>query len=89
MQTDVAFHRILFQTAENPVFDAIHDALVNWIMERWRKIKRTDATETVAYQGHLQIYKAVSQGDPDAAETAMRKHLATSWKTWAKYLGDS
>jgi len=89
MRTDIAFHRILFQTADNPVFDAVHGALVNWIMERWRKIKRTNATETAAYQGHLQIYKAVSQRDPDAAEKAMRKHLETSWKTWAKYLGDS
>jgi len=89
MKTDIAFHRVLFQTVDNPAFDAIHGALVNWIMERWRKIERTDATETLAYQGHLQIYKAVSQGDPDAAEKAMRKHLETSWKTWAKYLGDS
>jgi len=89
LQTDIAFHRILFLTAENPVFDAAHGALVSWIMDRWRRIRRTNETETIAYQGHLQIYKAVSRHDPDAAEKAMRKHLEASWKTWAKYLGDS
>jgi len=89
MQTDIAFHRVLFQTANNPMFDAVHGALVSWIMESWRKIKRTDETETVAYQGHLQIYKAVSRHDPDAAERAMRRHLEASWKTWAKHLGNS
>jgi len=89
MQTDIHFHRVLFQTVENPVFDAIHGTLVNWIMGRWRKIERTDATETIAYQGHLQIYKTVSKHDPDAAEKAMREHLEASWKTWVKHLGDS
>jgi len=50
MQTDIAFHRILFQTANNPVFDAVHTALVGWLMARWRKIDRTDAVQTLAYK---------------------------------------
>jgi GntR family transcriptional regulator, sialic acid-inducible nan operon repressor len=88
METDAKFHAILFQTADNPVFDAVHCALVNWIMDRWREIKRTDQTETVAYQGHVQIYKTVSRKDPDGAERAIRKHLEASWKTWEKHLGN-
>jgi DNA-binding FadR family transcriptional regulator len=89
MQTDIAFHRILFQMANNPVFDAVHAALVNWLTERWRRIDRTNATEALAYQGHLQIYQAVNKGDPDAAERVMQKHLAASWKVWAKQLSSS
>ena len=88
METDVAFHAILFQTADNPVFDAVHCALSNWIMDRWREFKRTDHTETVAYQGHAQIYRAISRRDPDVAELAIRKHLEASWKTWEKQLGN-
>jgi len=86
METDIAFHRILFLVADNPVFEAVHTALVNWLMERWRKIERNRSTETLAYQGHLQIYKAISRRDPDAAEKAMQKHLATSWGIWARQL---
>jgi GntR family transcriptional regulator, sialic acid-inducible nan operon repressor len=84
MQTDIAFHSILFQTAGNPIFDAVHAALVNWLMERWRKIDRTDAVRAVAYKGHLQIFRAVERRDPDAAEGAMRNHLRASWGIWSK-----
>ncbi|MGC3980946.1 MAG: FCD domain-containing protein [Steroidobacteraceae bacterium] len=86
MQTDVAFHRILFLTANNPVFEAVHKALVNWLMQRWGKVERDTSTETLAYQGHQQIYKAISRHDPDAAEKAMRKHLASSWAIWQQQL---
>lgn len=88
VQTDVEFHRILFVVSRNPVFEAVHKALVNWLMERWAKIKRDSSTETLAYQGHLQIYKAIGRRDPDAAEKAMRKHLGASWAIWEQQLQD-
>ena len=86
METDIEFHRILFRVSDNPVFDAVHTATVNWLMERWSKIERNDSTEKLAYQGHVQISNAVGKGDPDAAEKAMNKHLAASWAVWAKQL---
>lgn len=85
-QTDAAFHGALFRLPGNPVFDSVHKALVSWLMERWGKIRRDNSTETLAYQGHLQIYKAVSRRDPDAAERAMRKHLSASWAIWSREL---
>lgn len=84
MQTDVQFHRVLFLAGNNPVFKAVHEALVKWLMERWRNIARNNTTEVLAYEGHQQIYKAISRRDPDGAETAMRKHLASSWKIWIR-----
>jgi DNA-binding FadR family transcriptional regulator len=84
MQSDVQFHRVLFLAGNNPVFKAVHESLVKWLMERWRAIVRNNSTEVLAYEGHLQIYKAISRRDPDGAETAMRKHLASSWKIWTR-----
>ncbi len=84
MQTDVQFHRVLFLVGNNPVFKAVHEALVKWLMERWRTIARNTSTETLAYEGHLHIYKAICRRDPDGAEAAMRKHLASSWKIWTR-----
>jgi len=84
MQTDVKFHRVLFLVGSNPVFKAVHEALVKWLMERWRTIARNTSTETLAYEGHLHIYKAICRRDPDGAEAAMRKHLASSWKIWTR-----
>jgi len=40
------------------VFDAVHAALVGWLMERWRKIDRTDAIQTLACKGTRKIYRA-------------------------------
>jgi DNA-binding FadR family transcriptional regulator len=84
MQTDVQFHRVLFLAGNNPVFKAVHETLVKWLMERWRNIARNNTTEVLAYEGHQQIYKAIYRRDPDGAETAMRKHLASSWKIWIR-----
>ena len=84
MQTDVEFHRLLFLIGNNPVFKAVHEALVKWLKERWLNIARNESTEALAYEGHLRIYKAISRRDPDGAETAMRKHLASSWKIWTR-----
>jgi DNA-binding FadR family transcriptional regulator len=86
MKTDIEFHRILFRVSNNPVFDAVHTAVVNWLMERWAKIERNETTENLAYQGHVQIAEAISRGNPDAAEKAMNKHLSSSWSVWAKQL---
>ena len=86
METDIEFHRILFRVCDNPVFDAVHTAVVNWLMERWSKIERNETTEKLAFQGHVQISTAVGKGDPDAAEKAMNKHLSSSWSVWAKQL---
>ncbi len=86
METDIEFHRILFLVSDNPVFAAVHTALVNWLMERWSLIRRDEKTESLAYQGHLQIANAVQKGDADAAERAMNKHLSSSWSIWARQL---
>ena len=86
METDIEFHRILFRVCDNPVFDAVHTAVVNWLMERWSKIERNDTTEKLATRATYRSPNAVGKGDPDAAEKAMNKHLSSSWSVWAKQL---
>lgn len=86
VETDIRFHSVLFRVANNPVFDAVHTAVVNWLMEHWEKIERNDTTEKLAYQGHLQIANAVGRGDAEAAEKAMNKHLSSSWDIWAEQM---
>lgn len=89
MQTDVEFHRILFQIAGNPVFGSVHTVVVNWLLKCWAEMERDEVTERLAFQGHLKVSDAVAQGDPDAAEQAMNQHLSASWSIWARQLGRS
>jgi DNA-binding FadR family transcriptional regulator len=59
MQTNIDFHQEIFRSASNPSFDAVHSTMVEWLMDRWRKIKRTRTTEMIAHEGHLQSLELV------------------------------
>ena len=87
METDIEFHRILFQISGNPIFGSIHAVVVDWLMKCWGEIERDEVSEQLAFQGHARVSDAVAQGDPDAAELAMNQHLSASWSIWARQLG--
>ncbi len=78
-RTDVAFHYVLAIIPKNPIFPAIHGAIVEWLVQQ-RHITLTwqgrKGTAQVAYDAHAAIYDAVAARDPDRAEAAMRQHLA-------------
>jgi GntR family transcriptional regulator, sialic acid-inducible nan operon repressor len=77
-KTDVAFHYILAIIPKNPIFPAIHAAIVEWLVDQrhvtlnWRG---RQGTAKVAYEAHAAIYDAIAKRDADAAEAAMRNHL--------------
>jgi DNA-binding FadR family transcriptional regulator len=87
MQTDIEFHRVLFQISGNPIFGSIHAVVVDWLMKCWGEIERDEVSEQLAFQGHVKVSVAVAQGDPDAAEQAMNQHLSAAWPFWARQLG--
>ena len=78
-RTDVAFHYVLAVIPKNPIFPAIHAAIVEWLMQQ-RHVTLTwpgrKGTAQQAYDAHAAIYDAVAAHDPDRAEEAMRAHLA-------------
>lgn len=86
VQTDIEFHRVLFATLDNPVFDAVNDALDSWLRDRWVKMVRDAQSEHTAYEGHLAIFNAIVERDGEAAAAAMSNHLNTSWKMWRRQL---
>jgi DNA-binding FadR family transcriptional regulator len=74
-KTDVAFHYVLAVIPKNPIFTAIHAALVEWLLEQRRKTL-APGEDLFAYRAHKAIFDAVAARDPDRAEEAMRAHLA-------------
>lgn len=78
-RTDVAFHYMLAVIAKNPIFTALHAAIIEWLVEQrhttlsWPGRK---GTFKKAYEAHKAIFEAIVLQDCDAAETAMRAHLA-------------
>jgi GntR family transcriptional repressor for pyruvate dehydrogenase complex len=86
IQTDVAFHFVFAEIIGNPAFVALHNAMSTWLLEQ-RQIALTEPEEDRrGYEAHARIYDAVAARDPDAAEAAMRAHLASGWVAfWNRY----
>lgn len=82
--SDVQFHYVIAAFAGEPALLAIHAAMSQWLRHQREVSLRAapDATRTV--RAHGRILEAVEARDPDAAEGAMRDHLAEGWaEYWA------
>jgi DNA-binding FadR family transcriptional regulator len=74
-RTDVAFHYVLAQTTRNPIFTAVHDALVEWLTSQRTITLRAPGAEEAAFASHRRIFDCVAANDPEAAAGAMDEHL--------------
>jgi GntR family transcriptional regulator, sialic acid-inducible nan operon repressor len=74
-RTDVAFHYVLVTITGNPIFTAVHDALVEWLTSQRTLTLRVPGAEASAYRAHQRIFQAVAARDPEAAAMAMDEHL--------------
>ncbi len=74
-RTDVAFHYVFAEITGNPIFTAIHQAMIGWLTEQRSTTLRTPGAEEHAALSHRSIYEAVAAHDAAAAEARMRAHL--------------
>lgn len=78
--TDVAFHAVLYEVPRNPILPAVHKAFVFWLSDHWERMPRSPERNRVNYLRHRDIFDAVVERDPDAAEEALTAHLAAAWE---------
>jgi DNA-binding FadR family transcriptional regulator len=76
-RTDLDFHYTLAMISHNPVFTAIHHALMAWLAEQRSVSARAGATRSEIFAQHRAIYEAIEAHDSVAAEQAMEAHLTT------------
>jgi len=82
LETNLEFHLEIARASENIFFDALHTAVQKWLDEQRRVvITETGAIERAAKR-HEEIFAAIRDHDPDAAENAMRQHLGESMDTY-------
>jgi GntR family transcriptional regulator, sialic acid-inducible nan operon repressor len=75
IRTDVAFHYQLTAITKNPIFAAVHEILVEWLIDqRTTTIHMPDA-DTLSIRDHTSIYEAVAAHDPMRAFHEMASHL--------------
>lgn len=78
--TDVAFHAVLYDIPRNPVFPAVHAAFTDWLAPHWIKMPRAPERNRINYLRHADIFNAIRERDPDAAEEALSAHLHAAWE---------
>lgn len=74
-KSDVAFHYEIVLVARNPLFNGVHQAVVQWLTEQRDVSLRASRAKADAFAFHERIYEAIAAHDCDAAEVAMREHL--------------
>lgn len=81
-RSDNDFHGVLASVGHNPIFDAIHEALSEWLDDRRAHALQREGEDQAALQAHTEIVEAIESRDPDAAEAAMRRHLDRHYGTY-------
>lgn len=83
-RTDVAFHYLLALIPRNPIFTALHQAIIAWLTEQRTISLQQSGQNLIAYRAHEAIYDAIAARNPDGAERAVRSHLAQVARTYWK-----
>lgn len=78
--TDVAFHRVLSESTGNPIFLAMHEALVEWLISQRQMPPDPEAGNRRSHEDHVAIFLAIERRDPEGAGQAMRLHLEHAWR---------
>ncbi len=84
IRSDVEFHRVLAEIPGNPIFMAIHVALLDWLIAARPKVPEGELYEhnNLSYQQHIDIVAAIRRRDPDEADRALQTHLNSVSATW-------
>ncbi|QPR27338.1 transcriptional regulator NanR [Edwardsiella hoshinae] len=84
IRSDVDFHRVLAGIPGNPIFMAIHVALLDWLLAARPTVADADLHEhnNVSYQQHIEILTAIRRHDPDQADRALQTHLNSVFASW-------
>ncbi|HAT1683919.1 TPA: transcriptional regulator NanR [Klebsiella oxytoca] len=84
IRSDVDFHRVLAEIPGNPIFMAIHVALLDWLIAARPAVTSLALHEhnNLSYQQHITIVDAIRRHDPDDADRALQTHLNSVSATW-------
>lgn len=78
--TDVAFHRALTEATGNPIFLAMHEALVEWLISQRQLPSNPETGNRHAFNDHVALFEAIERRDPEQAGQVMRRHLEHAWR---------
>lgn len=75
IRTDVAFHYELARIARNPIFNVVHEILVEWLIDQRTTTIHMPEADHLSVRDHTAIYEAVAAREPARAFHEMASHL--------------
>ncbi|MGY0314518.1 transcriptional regulator NanR (plasmid) [Alteromonas macleodii] len=74
-KTDIYFHRVIASIPGNPIFLAVHQALVDWVIDA-RPIKKNSAElNRQSHRDHVELFKCIKNGDIEGADKKLSQHI--------------
>lgn len=83
-RTDIAFHRVLAVIPNNPIYIAIHEALVEWLIKARPKLKDFKKNNKTSFKFHEALVKAISNKEIYKAQELMSQHMNNAVDTYSK-----
>jgi DNA-binding FadR family transcriptional regulator len=74
-KTDIYFHRVIASLPGNPIFLAIHQALVDWVIDSRPVSNNSEELNTQSYQDHVEIFNCIKNHDVEGADKKLTKHI--------------
>lgn len=74
-KTDIYFHRVIASIPGNPLFLAIHQALVDWVIVSRPDPINTEELNQCSYEDHAAIVECIKRRDIEGADRALNKHV--------------
>ena len=88
-ETDVAFHYAIVVIPRNPIYTALHAAIIEWLVEQRHITLAYPGQNEVGVRAHTEIYEAIAARDPERAEHCMRAHLEQVARLYWRVRGQS
>lgn len=78
IKADMAFHSKIASLSANPIFQAISEAMLNWVFNYHTDLLLWSGQESITLGEHEKIVECIEARDPEQAAAAMRSHLDRS-----------
>lgn len=72
---DRQFHELIARACHNPLLVALSDLAAEWMEATRHEALQTEERREASRRAHREIFHAIAQGDADAAEGAMARHV--------------
>lgn len=75
LATDMAFHRAIAEISGNAIYQAVSQAMLEWLEQFHHDAVRAPGVEKTTFKEHQQMFECIAAHDAEGAAAAMVRHL--------------